>query len=82
MRVQNSVITLKVSHFVCQESIQEKLFFIKKKYIYFRNRTIRKACSVERFYFEGQRHQILSTDSIGPSTKSANWPCLKVIFLE
>ena len=30
MRVQNSVIILKVSHLVCQESIQEKLFFIKK----------------------------------------------------
>lgn len=63
MRVQNNVIILKVSHFVCQESIQEKFYFILKKYIYFRNRTIRKACSVERFYFEGQRHRILSTDS-------------------
>ena len=70
-------------HTLCvKNQFKKNCFLFKKKYIYFRNRTIRKACSVERFYFEGQRHQILSTDSIGPSTKSANWPCLKVIFLE
>ena len=34
MRVQNSVIILKVSHFVYQESIQGKKFFIKKKQRY------------------------------------------------
>ena len=33
MSLQNSVIILKVSHFVCQKSIQEKLFLLKNTYI-------------------------------------------------
>ena len=56
------------------------MYFIKNNTYILRNRTTGKACSVERLYFEGHCRQILSTDSVGPSTKSANWPCLKVIF--
>ena len=65
-------------HTLCVKNLfKKKFYFIFKKYIYFRNRTIRKARSVERFYFEGHRHRILSTDSIGLLQKI----CKLAIFL-